>query len=45
LTLRAHGKRNKWRTMHNVTYQKLRDEAIKEIAEMLGEIDIETIQE
>jgi hypothetical protein len=45
LTLRAHGKRNKWRTMHNVTYQKLRDEAIKEIAEMLGETETALIQE
>ena len=37
ITLRANARKNKWRTMHNTTYERLRNEAIKEIAGMLGE--------
>ena len=39
LTLRANAKKNKWRAMHHSTYERLRDEAVKEIAEMLGEVE------
>lgn len=37
ITLRANAKKNKWRTMHHSTYEKLRNEAIEEVARMLGE--------
>lgn len=37
LTLRANAKKNKWRAMHHSTYERLRDDAIREVAGMLGE--------
>ncbi len=37
ITLRANAKKHKWRAMHHSTYERLRDEAVREIAEMLGE--------
>lgn len=37
ITLGNHARRYKWRTRNYRTYEKLRDEAIKEIARMLGE--------
>lgn len=37
ITLRANAKKFKWRMMHHSTYERLRDEAVKEIAGILGE--------
>ncbi len=37
ITLRANARKNKWRMMSQKTYEKLRDEAIEEIARILGE--------
>jgi len=39
ITLRANAKKYKWRAMHHSTYERLRDEAIEEIAGMLGEVE------
>ena len=39
LTLRASAKKHKWRAMHHSTYEKLRDEAVREIAGILGEVE------
>lgn len=39
ITLRANAKKNKWRAMCHSTYERLRDEAIEEIARMLGEVE------
>jgi len=39
LTLRANAKKNKWRMMHHSTYERLRDEAVGEVAKMLGEVE------
>ena len=37
ITLRASARKYKWRTMHHGTYERLRDEAIMEVARMFGE--------
>ena len=37
ITLRANARKYKWRTMHHGTYERLRDEAIMEVARMFGE--------
>lgn len=39
ITLRANARKFKWRTMHNTTYERLRNEAVKEIGGMLGEAE------
>jgi hypothetical protein len=38
VTLRNHAKRYQWRAMHHSTYERLRDEAVREIAGILGEV-------
>ena len=37
VTLRNHAKRYQWRAMHLSTYERLRDEAVSEIAGILGD--------
>lgn len=37
VTLRSHARKFQWRAMSHTTYEKLRDEAVEQIAGILGE--------